>query len=170
VYVFILDATHSVLFSPLRRFLRSDLTCIVVENNCTHEYARAIRRSPSISAYLQISQPCALKRAAHKLTTHICSGVESRQGQELFSLQNRSDRLWGRLSLLFNGYMGSFPGVKRPGREADLPSPSSAEVKSDWSYTSVPPIYLHSVEKDITLLLTLLILHLSQPYLRHGAL
>jgi hypothetical protein len=40
---------------------------------------------------------------------------------------------------------GSFPGVKRPGREADHSPPSSAEVKNEWSYTSTPPIRLHGV-------------------------
>jgi len=30
---------------------------------------------------------------------------------------------------------GSFPGVKRPGHEADHSPPSSAEVKNAWSYT-----------------------------------
>jgi hypothetical protein len=29
-------------------------------------------------------------------------------------------------------------GIKRPGREADYLPPSSAEVKSAWSYTSTP--------------------------------
>jgi hypothetical protein len=32
-----------------------------------------------------------------------------------------------------------FPGVKRPGREADHSSPTSAEVKNTWIYTSTPP-------------------------------
>jgi hypothetical protein len=32
-----------------------------------------------------------------------------------------------------------FRGVKRPGLEADHSSPSSAEVKNEWSYTSTPP-------------------------------
>jgi hypothetical protein len=31
---------------------------------------------------------------------------------------------------------GSFPGVKLPGRGADHPAPSSAEVKKESSYTS----------------------------------
>jgi hypothetical protein len=35
---------------------------------------------------------------------------------------------------------GSFQGVKRPGRGADHPSPPSAEVKKEWSYTSSPPL------------------------------
>jgi hypothetical protein len=37
------------------------------------------------------------------------------------------------------GTRGSFPGVKRPGREADHSPLSSAEVKSAWSYTSTTP-------------------------------
>jgi hypothetical protein len=36
-------------------------------------------------------------------------------------------------------------GVKRQGREADHPPPSSAEFKNAWSYTSTPPIRLHGV-------------------------
>jgi hypothetical protein len=35
---------------------------------------------------------------------------------------------------------GSFPGVKQPGRGADHPLPSSAEVENEWSYTSTPPL------------------------------
>jgi hypothetical protein len=31
---------------------------------------------------------------------------------------------------------GSFPGVKRSGREADHPPPTSAEAKKTWIYTS----------------------------------
>jgi hypothetical protein len=31
------------------------------------------------------------------------------------------------------------PSFKRPGREADLSLPSSAEVKNAWSYTTTPP-------------------------------
>ena len=38
------------------------------------------------------------------------------------------DRPWGPPSLLQNGYR-VFPGVKRPGRDFDHPSTSSAEVK-----------------------------------------
>jgi hypothetical protein len=34
----------------------------------------------------------------------------------------------------------SFPRVKRPGRGADHPLPSSAEVKNEYSYTSIPPL------------------------------
>jgi hypothetical protein len=37
------------------------------------------------------------------------------------------------------GTGGSFPGVKRQGREADHSPPTSAEVKKMYIYTSTPP-------------------------------
>lgn len=41
------------------------------------------------------------------------------------------------------GTTNSFPGVKRPGHEADhLPS-SYAKVTKEWSYSSTPPVFLH---------------------------
>jgi hypothetical protein len=49
-----------------------------------------------------------------------------------------SDRLWSSPSLLSSGYPGLFPGVKRPGREADHLPPSSTEVKECVA------LYLHS--------------------------
>jgi hypothetical protein len=72
-------------------------------------------------------------------------GFDSRQGLEIFLFITAVSRLslgpthppiqWvpGALSM----------GVKRPGREADHSSPSSAEVKNAWSYTSTPRIHLH---------------------------
>jgi hypothetical protein len=49
------------------------------------------------------------------------------------------DRLWGPPILLPSRYRGLLLlGVKRSGREADHLSPSSAEVKDVWSYTSTP--------------------------------
>jgi len=42
------------------------------------------------------------------------------------------------------GARGSFPGLKRPGREADHSHPSSAKAKNVWRYTSIP-LRLHSV-------------------------
>jgi hypothetical protein len=49
-------------------------------------------------------------------------------------------------SLISNGYRGLFsPEVKRPGREADLSLPTSAEIKKTWVYTFHSPIRLHGV-------------------------
>ena len=39
-------------------------------------------------------------------------------------------------------------GVKMPVREVNHSPPSSVEVKNEWSYTSVPPIYLRGVDRD----------------------
>ena len=49
------------------------------------------------------------------------------RGDEIF--RTRPDRPWSLPSLLYNGYRVSFPGVKRPGRGANHPPPSSVEVK-----------------------------------------
>jgi hypothetical protein len=40
---------------------------------------------------------------------------------------------------------GSLLGEKRPGDEADHSTPSRAESKNAWSYTSTPQIRLHDV-------------------------
>jgi len=40
---------------------------------------------------------------------------------------------------------GSIPRGKASGHEADHSPPSSAKVKNVWSYTSIPPICLHSM-------------------------
>jgi len=48
-------------------------------------------------------------------------------GGEVF--QTRPDRLWSPPSLLYHGYQVSFLWIKRPGRDVDHPSPSSAKVK-----------------------------------------
>ena len=47
------------------------------------------------------------------------SGIESRSG-EIF--HTRPGRSWGPDSLLYNWYVGSFSGVKRPGHDVDSPS------------------------------------------------
>jgi hypothetical protein len=49
-----------------------------------------------------------------------------------------------------NGNYGSFVGVKWPGREANNSPPHSAEIKSEWNYTSTPP-YAFMVQTRITL-------------------
>jgi hypothetical protein len=55
-------------------------------------------------------------------------------------LQKSPYGLLGSPRLPFDGHNGSsLPGLKRLGSEADHTSPSSIEVKSDWSDTSTPP-------------------------------
>ena len=45
---------------------------------------------------------------------------------------------WGPAILLYNGYWGSFPGVKWPGHM--IGHPIGVEVKREYSYTSTPPL------------------------------
>jgi hypothetical protein len=42
------------------------------------------------------------------------------RSSDFFLLQKRLTWLWGPLSLLFDSYPGSFPGVKRERREVEL--------------------------------------------------
>jgi len=43
---------------------------------------------------------------------------------------------------------GFFLVVKRPDREIKHSPPPSVEVKNEWSYTSAPPVCLHSMYKE----------------------
>jgi len=63
-----------------------------------------------------------------------------------FSLHHRVQNGSGSHPASYSmGTRGSFPGGKRPGREADHSLPSSSRSKNEWSYTSTPPIRLHGV-------------------------
>jgi len=75
-------------------------------------------------------------------------GLNSCQSKRFFSSPEYPDQLWGPFSLLFNGYLGSLPEVKRPECEINHSSPSSAEVKNKWCYTSTSPICLQGVYRE----------------------
>jgi hypothetical protein len=62
----------------------------------------------------------------------------SRPRFEHKSLPNTEHKQLARV-LLFTSTGGSFSGVKRQGREADHSTPTSAEVKKMWIYTSTLP-------------------------------
>jgi hypothetical protein len=77
------------------------------------------------------------------------SGVPMPAGLGVFlSSSNRPNRLWGQPSLVFNGYWGSFPGVKRPRRGVDHSPTSSAEVENEWSCSCAPRVCLHGMDRD----------------------
>jgi hypothetical protein len=59
--------------------------------------------------------------------------------ERIFPSPHRADRFWGPPSLLSNGYLSFFPGVKGPESEADNSPPTSAEAKKTRVYTSTPP-------------------------------
>jgi hypothetical protein len=71
-------------------------------------------------------------------------------GAENFSLHHRIQTGSGvhRTSYPM-GTRGSFPGVKRLGRESDHSPPSSAEVKESVELYLHPPIRLHGVVLSI---------------------
>jgi len=66
----------------------------------------------------------------------------------LFPSHLRLHRLCVAHSLLCTGYRDYFPGLRRPEHQVDHSPPPETEVKSEWSYTSTPPIRLHGVKKD----------------------
>ena len=70
-------------------------------------------------------------------------GIESQWGDEIF--HTCPDRPWGPLSLLYNGYGVSFPGVKRPGRGVDHPPHLASRLRKEYSYTSTPPLGLRGL-------------------------
>ena len=61
-------------------------------------------------------------------------------------LHNRPYRHWGPLSLPYGKHNGYFPGVKRPGRDADHSLPTTID-KQECSYTSTARILYHDVMK-----------------------
>jgi hypothetical protein len=66
------------------------------------------------------------------------AGVPSQAGARFLSATQRSDRLRGQPTLVYSGYRGLFPVVKRPVFEADHSPLSSAEVKSRGAITPLP--------------------------------
>jgi hypothetical protein len=73
-------------------------------------------------------------------------GVRVRAETWNVSLHHRFQTVSGAYPASYSmGTRGSFPGVKRPGREANHSPPSTAEVKNAWSYTSTLPICLQGV-------------------------
>jgi hypothetical protein len=71
-----------------------------------------------------------------------------------FSSPKLAHWLRGPCSFLFNGYQGAFlPEVKWLVIEANHSSPSTAEVKNAWSYTSTPPYAFISCTGTTLLLL-----------------
>jgi hypothetical protein len=77
-------------------------------------------------------------------------GIFSEEVVKLFGLDYPGFQpLWGEKSFpFFNEYQGTFPEVKQPGREVDHSTPSGAEAKKEWNYTSTPPTYLHGVDME----------------------
>ena len=66
-------------------------------------------------------------------------GVRIPEGARILPLfPKRPSWLRSPSSLIFKGYRGYFPRVKRFGRDADHSVPLNGEVKNEWRYTSTP--------------------------------
>jgi hypothetical protein len=76
-------------------------------------------------------------------TDWMIGGSSAGRGWESFSSPPCPEGLWGPPSLLSKGILSL--GVKRPGREADHSSPSSAEAKESVELYLHSPIRLHGV-------------------------
>ena len=73
-------------------------------------------------------------------------GIETWQYPEIFLF------LKCQSLLLLSGYRGALPRVKRPGRDTDQSSPSSAEAKNEGGCTSIAPYsFVTCTETTLTL-------------------
>jgi hypothetical protein len=82
--------------------------------------------------------------SVQRLTTGWMVRGSNPGGGEVF--RTRPDRPWGPLSLLYNGYGVTVPGVLRPRRGVDHTTPHLApRLKKEYSYTCTPPLDLHGL-------------------------
>ena len=91
-----------------------------------------------------------------------------RQWQRFLCLQDIQNAL-GRPIPMFSQYQGYFPGVKRPEDEFDNSSSSSAEIKNEWGYISIPlHIFMACTDKAcyLTVDLVLFLRSSGVPYCR----
>jgi len=66
-------------------------------------------------------------------------GFDSRRGLLIILFSTASRPALGPTQGSYSmGTGGSFPGLKRPLREADHSPPSSSEIKNAWRYTTTP--------------------------------
>jgi hypothetical protein len=88
-----------------------------------------------------------------KITTSVPAGrlgFDPRRAKRDFSLRQGFQTSCGAHPVSYSlGVGGSFPGVKRPGREADFSPPSSTEFKNTWSYTLIPPYMFMDPLEDL---------------------
>jgi hypothetical protein len=79
-------------------------------------------------------------------------GAEFLWRQGMFLSPERPDRLWGPPILLYNGYLGSLPRVKRPAREVHLPPRLVPMFRISRAIHLLPQhrmylIYLHKLQE-----------------------
>jgi hypothetical protein len=77
-----------------------------------------------------------MKAETAKSRKRLGYAMEFRPEQDIFLLQNFSNRLCGPPSLIFNRHKRPFTRVKPRGHEMYQSPPPDNEVKNEWSYTS----------------------------------
>jgi hypothetical protein len=91
----------------------------------------------------------------------IIHGLNPNRDNKFFYSPKCPEQLWGPPSPLFNGYRGSFLGIKQLGCAGDHLPPTSAEVKNEWSYNSAP-ICLHNMDGDNSAFHPIIIINYSE--------
>jgi hypothetical protein len=84
------------------------------------------------------------------------------RAQEILSFVHITQTDYGALLPFYSMGTGAhFRRVKRPGRQVEHVLPSRAEVKSEWTYTSVRPLCFRGMDRGtftFTITATLLVL------------
>jgi hypothetical protein len=105
--------------------------------------------NPTYLADGRVGRPKLLFAAFCIICNSLFSLLIITMGEKEFSLlPNHPYPLWCPITLLLNGYWRSLRGIKRPWHEADHLTPPRAEVKNEWSYTSIAFMCLQGVGRD----------------------
>jgi hypothetical protein len=106
-----------------------------------------ILREWILQMYIKLYR-CVLQTTWHSLRARR-SGVRMPAGELDFkfyrNVQTGSD---AQTNFLFNGHRSSLPRVKGPGHKVHLSPSSRAKVTNQWSYISIPAIWLHGVDRN----------------------
>jgi hypothetical protein len=120
------------------RWLRSYVLIKLVPGVlCKEEWRIGSRALPFPFMWRDVSQDSAVGIATSWTTEG--SEWQSRWGQEFLFLHLVQTCSGVHSTSYPMGTGALYPGVKRPGREADHSPPTSAEVKKMWIYTSTSP-------------------------------
>jgi hypothetical protein len=139
-----MPATNSLCSVTRTESALSELYSLLIINEISMYFAnraKANLRNTFImnSRYLSFSVPPLTSQFLHSFQG-LKAGTCTVQG--LFSLPPLRVRLWAHPVSYAVRTESSFPGEKRPKRETNHSSPSSAEFKNVWSYISTPPFCL----------------------------
>ena len=80
-------------------------------------------------------------------------GFQSRQGQKFSSLPKVETDSAAHTASHLKGTIIHSQGIKGIRRDVAQSRPSSTEVRNEWSYDSTPPICIHGVDTDDSIIL-----------------